>query len=82
MHGSEKRREVTKMKKITAKGILRPAQRSNIYNKSRDSSVGIARGRSSSPGTGKIFLSKSSRPVLGPTQPPFQWVPGGLFPRE
>jgi hypothetical protein len=36
---------------------------------------------SSSPGGGKNFLfSTSSRPVLGPTQPPFQWVPGTLWP--
>jgi hypothetical protein len=39
-------------------------------------------GRSSSPGRGKIFLSSTSpRPVLGPTQPPIQWVPGALSPR-
>jgi hypothetical protein len=36
-------------------------------------------GPSSSPGTGKISLdSTSSKPVLGPTQPPNQWVPGDL----
>jgi hypothetical protein len=36
---------------------------------------------SSSPGRGKIFLlSTSSRPVLGSTQPPVQWVPGTLSP--
>jgi hypothetical protein len=35
-------------------------------------------GRSSSAGWGKIFLlSTSTRPVLGPTQPPNQWVPEG-----
>jgi hypothetical protein len=33
------------------------------------------RGRSSSHGRGRIFLlSASSRPALGPTQPPIQWV--------
>jgi hypothetical protein len=54
-----------------------------------DSAVGIAtgygldhrRGRSSSPGGGKNFqFSMSSRPVLGPTQPPIQWAPGVLSP--
>jgi hypothetical protein len=31
---------------------------------------------SSSPGKVENFLfSTSSRPALGPTQPPFQWVP-------
>jgi hypothetical protein len=45
-----------------------------------DSSVGIATGyelddRGSNPGRGKIFvLSTTSRPALGPTQPPIQWV--------
>jgi hypothetical protein len=38
--------------------------------------TGRLRGRNSSPDRGKIFLlSTSSRPVLGPTQPPIQWVP-------
>jgi hypothetical protein len=36
-------------------------------------------GRSSSPGRVKNFLfSTSSRPTLGSTQPPIQWVPGAL----
>jgi hypothetical protein len=36
----------------------------------------LQRGRSSSPNRGKIFLfSTSSRPILGPNQPPTQWVP-------
>jgi hypothetical protein len=37
--------------------------------------------RSSSPGRVKNFLfSASSRPILGLTQPPIQWVPGALSP--
>jgi hypothetical protein len=41
--------------------------------------AGRLRGRSSSAGKGKIFLlSTSSRPVLGFTQPPIQWVPGAI----
>jgi hypothetical protein len=45
-----------------------------------DSSVGTATsfkldGRVSIPGRGKIFLfSIASRPALGPTQPPEQWI--------
>jgi hypothetical protein len=43
--------------------------------------AGRQRGRSSSPDTVKSFLfSTSSRPTLGPTQPPIQWVPGALSP--
>jgi hypothetical protein len=38
--------------------------------------AGRLRGRNSSPGRDKNFLfSKSSRPALGSTQPPIQWVP-------
>jgi hypothetical protein len=49
------------------------------------SAVGIATGyglgRNSIPGRGENFLfSMSSRPVLGPTQPPIQRVPGALSP--
>jgi hypothetical protein len=43
--------------------------------------VGQPRGQSSSPGKGEIFLlSTMSKPALGPTQPPIQWVPGALSP--
>jgi hypothetical protein len=39
--------------------------------------AGRWRGRSSSPGRVENFLfSTSSRPALGPTQTPIQWVPG------
>jgi hypothetical protein len=56
---------------------------------SRDSAVGIATGHGLddrgvgvlSPGRGKNFLfSRSSRPALGPTQPPIQRVLGTLSP--
>jgi hypothetical protein len=52
---------------------------------SRDSSARIATGyrldgRSSNPSRDTIFLfSTSSRPVLGPTQPPNQWVRGSFL---
>jgi hypothetical protein len=59
----------------------------NIQFMSWDSSVGVERGYmldgpGSIPGGDKFFLllSTVSRPALGPTQPPIQWVPG-LFPQ-
>jgi hypothetical protein len=43
--------------------------------------TGKLRGRCSSPGRVKnFFFSTSSRPTLGLTQPPIQWVPGALSP--
>jgi hypothetical protein len=43
--------------------------------------AGRSRGRGSSPGSVKNFLfSTSSRPAVGSTQPPIQWVPGTLSP--
>jgi hypothetical protein len=52
---------------------------------SRDSAVGIATGyrldgRCSIPGRDKIFLFTASRPALGSTQPPIQWVTEALSP--
>jgi hypothetical protein len=57
---------------------------------SKDSTVGIATGygldeggRSSSPDRVKNFLlSMSSRPALGFTQSPIQWIPGGFSPGD
>jgi hypothetical protein len=43
--------------------------------------AGRPRGRISNPGGGKHFhFSMSSRPALGPTQPPIQWVQRTLSP--
>jgi hypothetical protein len=54
-----------------------------ITNRSRDSSVGVATGYGLDdrgvgvrvPVGSRIFHSATSRPALGPTQPPIQWVP-------
>jgi hypothetical protein len=46
----------------------------------KDTGARRQRGRISSPGKVKNFLfSRSSRPILGPTQSPIQWVPGRFF---
>jgi hypothetical protein len=45
--------------------------------------TGRSRSRSSSPGKVTNFVfSKSSRPALGSTQPPFQWVPEAFSGRK
>jgi hypothetical protein len=42
-------------------------------------SVIVQESRGSIPGRGKIFLfSIASRPPLGPTEPPIQWVSGAV----
>jgi hypothetical protein len=58
--------------------VLEPVERTRYSAWLR---AGQPRGRSSSPGRVKKFLFfKTSRLIPGPTQPPFQWVPGVLFP--
>jgi hypothetical protein len=42
--------------------------------------AGQPRGWSFSPGGGKNFHFSMSRPALGSTQPPTQWVPGAFSP--
>jgi hypothetical protein len=58
--------------------MVSPGERSQYSDWLR---AGRLRNRSSSPTRGKILLlSMSSRPALGPTQPPIQQVPGVLSP--
>jgi hypothetical protein len=49
------------------------------FIRSRDSSVSIAMGYGLN-GRSSILYSTESRPALGPTQPPNQWVPAPLSP--
>jgi hypothetical protein len=79
----------TATKRITCYVVAGSAAQSmliilNFCYENRDSDwlrAGRPRGRSSSPGRVKNFLfSASSRPDLGFTQTPIQWVPGAIFP--
>jgi hypothetical protein len=52
-----------------------------VFGTVNKNSVGITTCRGSIPGKGKRFcLLHSSKPTLGPTQCPVQWVPGALSP--
>jgi hypothetical protein len=65
-------------KRIVLYLLREPGERSRYSDWLR---AGRRRGRSSSPRRVKNFLfSTSSRPGLGPTQPPLQWLPGGSLP--
>jgi hypothetical protein len=57
------------------KHLEEPGWRSRYSNWLR---AGRPSARSSSSGGGKNFHFLSSRPALGSTQPPFQWVTGAL----
>jgi hypothetical protein len=59
----------------------------SLLYRSRDSEVGITtgyglgdRGVGVRVPVGSRNFSTSSRPALGPTQPPIQWVPAASFP--
>jgi hypothetical protein len=68
-------------KQIYKNCSLSKEENQDASHKGRDNSVAIVTGydldgRGSKSGRIKIFLfSTASRPVLGPTQPPIQWVP-------
>jgi hypothetical protein len=58
--------------------VVEPGERSRYSDWQR---AGRLRGRGSSPGRVKNFhFSMLSRPALGSTQPPIQWVLGALSP--
>jgi hypothetical protein len=57
-----------------------------LFTRSRNSSFGLETGyrldvRGSIHDRGKRFFFTASRPAVGPTPPPIQWIPGVLFPR-
>jgi hypothetical protein len=84
-----KKKSVSKSRNSAALGVSvsRKVSIVNPHTRSRDRAVGLATDygmedwgiRSSSPGRVKnIICSTTSRPALGPTQPPIQWVAGAL----
>ncbi|PNF27774.1 hypothetical protein B7P43_G09210, partial [Cryptotermes secundus] len=57
--------------------VARMGERRNAYRLL----VGKQEGKSSQFDSGKVknfLFSTSSTPAMGPTQPPIQWVPGGI----
>jgi hypothetical protein len=60
--------------------LLEPGSSVSIVS---DYGAGRPFDRGTIPGRGKgFFLCPVSRPALGPTQPPVQWVPGVLSPGD
>jgi hypothetical protein len=68
---------------IPSTSAARYCQIVRSLNSSLSTAVGyVIDRRGSTPGRSQIFLfSTVSRPALGPTQPPFRWVPRAISPR-
>jgi hypothetical protein len=79
-------REHTSKKHLQASHVLIHLRTYSLVLSSQRAGIGIRYGwmteeSSSSPGRVKHFLfPTSSRPALGSTQPPLQWIPGALPP--
>jgi hypothetical protein len=65
--------------KCFSTGMYFQKRAGRVYSAYRLLRAGRPKGRSSSPGRVKKFLFTSSRPALGSTQLPIQWVPGFFF---